>query len=427
MAKDIFFPADILLPDGVSPEIWSVIACDQFSSEPDYWDRVSQTAGDAPSTINMIIPEAFLGEIDEDESIAGISEAMDGYLKRGVLREIRDSFVYVERTLSDGRVRKGLVGAIDLEEYEFSGGEAAILASEGTVLERLPARIRVRRAARLELPHIITFINDSDATVIEPLSAKRDELPLLYDSDLMEGGGHIRGMRVSGCDAESVMEALRTLSEKDRILMVIGDGNHSLAAAKVFWDELKQGLRESGHCGFGNSESGLLESGRREFAPDNHPARRALVEVNNVYDPAISFEAIHRVIWCVDPRELVGELVNALPSGDSFKLQWVAGKENGEIGVYAECIGDMLAGLQKFLDGYVSRTDCRIDYIHGEDAVKQLARDERCLGIILPGMDKSGLFGTVAAGRVFPKKSFSVGHARDKRYYLECRSIKADD
>jgi len=401
--KDVFTPADVLLPSGIAPEIWSVIACDQFSSERDYWERVRARINGAPSTLNLIIPEAYLDEIEEEKEILKICAAMDDYVQRGLLREIKDSFVYVERTQPDGRVRRGLIGAVDLEEYDFSGGEAAILASEGTVLDRLPPRIRIRRTARFELPHIMTFINDRDDAVIGPLAEKAAGLPLLYDFKLMEGGGHIRGMRVTGSDSDSVMSAMRALHGNNRTLMVMGDGNHSLAAAKAYWDEIKQSISRAGR--------------------ENHPARRALLEVNNVYDPAITFEAINRVIFGVEPAELVSGLEKAMPGGNDYNLRWTARGQRGDIGVSADCIGDMLTVLQTFMDDYIKRTGCCIDYIHGADTVEELTKKENCLGLILPAMDKSELFATVASRGVFPKKSFSVGHARDKRYYLECRSI----
>ena len=437
-------------------EEWSVIACDQFSSERDYWERIREKVGGAPSTLHLIIPEAFLDETDEEKTTGEISAAMNDYLQRGILRVVKDSFVYVERTLPDGRIRRGLVGAVDLEDYDFSGGKAAILASEGTVLERLPARIRVRRSAGLELPHTMVFIDDKTGAVIEPLSKRADELPLLYDFDLMEGGGHVRGRRVSGDDAVAVTGAMRSLyascahgapcgngapcengasggngapDGKKHMLMAVGDGNHSLAAAKVYWDELKQSLNDT----------------ERE----NHPARRALAEVNNVYDPAISFEAIHRVVFDVDPAEMIFALENAFPDGyrcaaqgggeydkpdggqydnpdgGVYELRWITSAQNGAVRISADCIGDMLTALQEFLDRQIKRTGCRVDYIHGADTAERLAGQERCVGLILPAMDKSELFKTVAAGGVFPKKSFSVGHARDKRYYLECRAIRS--
>ena len=407
MKNNIFAPADILLPEGIELSNWSVIACDQFSSELDYWERVRKNVDEKPSTLNMILPEAYLGNIDEEREIRKISTAMERCLKQGLFREIRDSFVYIERTLSGGGVRRGLVGAVDLEEYSFSGGKAPILASEGTVLDRLPARIRIRRAAQLELPHIIAFIDDKNNTVIEPLSKKADSLPLLYDFELMEGGGHIKGMRVSGCDADDVASALYALYEKNGTLLVMGDGNHSLAAAKVYWDELKQHLSVAER--------------------KTHPAGKALVEINNVYDPAINFEAIHRALFDVDPAEFTRKLTDAMPAGRDYELRWVSRGQSGVIGISAECIGDMLTALQTFIDSYVNSAGCGVDYIHDADAVIRIAQNERSLGLLLPAMDKSELFATVLGSGVFPKKSFSVGHAKDKRYYLECRMITIND
>jgi len=402
--KNVFTPADILLPEGIPMETWSVIACDQFSSEPEYWRRVDKYVGDSPSTLKMIIPEAFLEEINEKKEIEKISSAMNGFLSGNVFRNIKDSFIYVERTQPDGRIRKGLVGAVDLEEYDFTGVSAAIRASEGTVLDRLPPRIRVRRAASLELPHIITFINDKEETVIEPIAKKADEMQVLYDFDLMEGGGHIKGMTVTGENAENVMSAMRALHEKNEMLMIMGDGNHSLAAAKVYWDEIKQKMNES----------------ERE----NHPARKAIVELNNVYDPAISFEAIHRVLFNIDAGKFITEFESATPRGTDYTINWVTHEKSGEIGIKAECIGDMLTMMQDFIDKYIENTESIVDYIHGDDSTKKLAEGERCVGLILPAMDKSDFFETVEKSGVFPRKSFSVGHAQDKRYYLECRGIR---
>ena len=402
--KAIFTPTDVLVPKEASMEAWSVIACDQFSSEKDYWERVKRNVGDRPSTLNMIIPEAYLEEIDEDTEINKIRTAMNEYLGNGVFTELTDSFVYVERTQPDGRVRKGIVGAVDLDEYDFTGVTAAIRASEGTVLDRLPPRIRVRRAAPLELPHIITFIDDKDKTVVEPLADLTDDLQLIYDFDLMEGGGHIKGWRVTGGIADNVMSALCELHKKNEMLMIMGDGNHSLAAAKVYWDEIKQNM---------NAEE-----------RENHPAGKALVELNNVYDPAISFEAIHRVLFGIDPDKFINDFKKAVPHGIDYTIHWTSRDGNGEIGIKAECIGDMLTIMQDFIDDHIKDTDTTVDYIHGEESTKTLAKGEGCIGLILPAMDKSDFFETVEKSGVFPRKSFSVGHAQDKRYYLECRGIR---
>lgn len=403
MGKDVFEPTGIMLPEETLLDKWSVIACDQFSSQREYWERVRAMVRKAPSTLNMIIPEAFLGEADEETEISGIRQASGEYLESGLLRVIDDSFVYVERTLPDGCVRRGLVGTVNLDEYDFTGQAAAVRASEGTVLDRLPVRIRIRRAVDLESPHIILFIEDKEKTVIEPLSDKADKLPLLYSFELMEGGGHIKGMRVAGDDIASVVDGMRALHDKNGILMVVGDGNHSLAAAKMYWDEIKKSLSDAER--------------------DMHPARKALVELNNVYDPSISFKAIHRVVLDIEPAEVLRFLEDAVPKGTDYQLRWVYNGKSGSIGCKAECIGDMLEAVQGTLDRYVSDNGGYIDYIHDEDSVMRLASGDRCFGLLLPSMDKSELFGTVALKGVFPRKSFSVGNPRDKRYYLECRRI----
>lgn len=403
MSNQIFTPADILLPVGVSMEKWSVIACDQFSSERDYWERVNKYVGKAPSSLNLIIPEVYLNEPIEDRE-RKLTAAMEDYTAAGVFNEYKESFIYVERTLQDGNIRRGLIGAVDLEEYEFSGDKAAILASEDTTRDRLPVRIQIRRGALMEIPHIMSFIDDIHETVIEPLTRKAGKLPLLYDFDLMEGGGRVRGMRVADSDAAAVIDALNALRVENNTVIVVGDGNHSLAAAKVYWDEIKRELSEA----------------ERQY----HPARKALLEVNNVYDKAIIFEAIHRMIYSVDAADFVSELESAMPAGSDYEFKWFSLGNSGTVGVAASCIGDALTLMRAFLDDYIDRKKCVIDYIHGEETVKRLSQDENRIGLVLPAMDKSQLFATVMTRGVFPKKSFSVGRSRDKRYYLECRKIR---
>jgi len=345
-----------------------------------------------------------LEDIDEKQEIEKISSIMADYLEKGLFKEVSDSFIYVQRTQPDGRIRHGTVGAIDLDAYDFACTEIPIRASEGTVLDRLPPRIKIRREACLELPHIMTFIDDIDNIVLGSLAKKAANLPVLYDFDLMEGGGHIKGMAVRGDDAEKVIKAMHMLHDKNDMLMIIGDGNHSLAAAKVYWDELKETLSEE----------------QRQC----HPAGYALVEVNNVYDKAIDFEAIHRIAFDVSPEDFISAIKEEMKPGDDYIIHWTFKEQSGQVGISANCIGDMLSAVQEFLDGYAKRNpSCRIDYIHGEDSVRKLANAERCVGLILPAMEKADLFETVAVSGVFPKKSFSVGHARDKRYYLECRKI----
>jgi hypothetical protein len=249
----------------------------------------------------------------------------------------------------------------------------------------------------------MALINDSENTVIEPLAEKTNDLPLLYDFELMEGGGHIRGYRVSGDDAENVLAAMRALHDISDPLMVMGDGNHSLAAAKAYWDEIKQGVSEADQAG--------------------HPAKYGLVEVNNVYDPAIGFEAIHRVFFEIDADDFIEKFEAAMPKGNDYTIDWLTNEKNGTVGISASCIGDMLTVMQDFLDEYCEQNGCEQEYIHGDESLKKLAVGEKCVGLLLPSMDKSEIFKTVSGSGVFPRKSFSIGHARDKRYYLECRSI----
>jgi hypothetical protein len=394
----IFQPADILLPNACDMTKWSVVACDQFSSEPEYWERVKREVGGAPSSLAMILPEAYLGR-GADESGETAARAMADYLRRGIFEKIENSFIYVERALSDGKTRRGLVGAVDLEAYDYSPDTAApIRASERTVAERLPARAAVRRRAALELPHTMALIDDAARSVIEPFARETDAMQRLYDFELMEGGGHIRGWRVTGRGAARVTAAFERLRASPRV--VIGDGNHSLAAAKSHWDSIKSG------------------SGGGAAA---HPARYALVELNNVYDPAVTFEAIHRVVFDVDARQFIAGLEKAVGGGGAYKIRWRAAGETGEISARAACIGDLIEAVQTYIDG----TGVRADYIHGADSAIALSGAPGAAAVLLPAMDKSDIFGTVAARGLFPRKSFSIGEARDKRYYLECRRIAA--
>ena len=291
-------------------------------------------------------------------------------------------------------------------EYDFvPRAKTPVRASERTIVERLPARISVRRGAPIELPHIMALIDDAEGRVIEPLAEKTAELERVYDFELMEGGGAMRGWRVTGELAQSVQRALYELPAREGVRIVIGDGNHSLAAAKKMWDGIKHTL------------SGSERS--------SHPARYALVELNNVYDPSIEFEAIHRIVFGADAKELLSEAERALTvgSGESYVIRHVSPAGEGALTLHAGSIGGMIARLQGFLDEFVARRRCTIDYIHGEDAVSEMAKRPGAVGFILPAMRKDALFKTVEAGTVFPKKSFSIGRARDKRYYLEARRI----
>ena len=407
MTNTAFLPADILLPDGVDMTLWSVIACDQFSSELTYWDRVEKTVGTNPSALKLIVPEAQLDTTDTVDRAFKAGEEMQAYIKSGLFKTLSQSFIYLERTLSDGSMRRGLVGMIDLEAYDYRPGSTSVIrASEGTILSRLPARMEIRKRALLEMPHIMALIDDKDRQVIETLAKRTDKLEPVYDFKLMEGGGSIKGWRVSGDESSALSARLASLFLGSSVHIIIGDGNHSLAAAKDYWSTVKTTLDEN--------------------AWDGHPARYALVELNNVYDPAIRFEAIHRFVSGIQPESLIDALQKLFNGGTGreYAFEWVSADGTGQITARAASIGSMIEKLQVFLDEYLTQNGGGIDYIHGDQSLKKLAEAERSVGLLLPPMDKTEFFTTVINGGVFPKKSFSIGEAQDKRYYLECRAIR---
>ena len=410
-----FLPADILMPKTDSMEKWAVIACDQFTSDQAYWDRVRKNAEGAVSTINLILPEAELGTEKEAEHTAVINATMKRYMDEDVFTTYPNSFVYVERQLENGTIREGLVGMVDLDAYDYStGATSAIRATERTVAERIPPRQRVRRDAPIELPHILMLCDDHDKKLIEPIGAKKDSLKKLYDFDLMEGGGHITGWLVEGKDVEDFNHALTdytaTVGEKYKglkgvpMVFAVGDGNHSLATAKSCYEELKKN-----HPGEDLS---------------NHPARYALVELENIHDPAQVFEPIHRVIFKTEPEKLLAALQKDACADGGFPVQWYTKDASGT--VYLDRAKSELAVgvLQGFLDEYLKDNAGEIDYIHDDDALIGLARQDGAIGFLLPAMEKSQLFRGVIADGILPRKTFSMGHSREKRYYLEGRKIK---
>ena len=328
---------DILLPrEGIDLNRWAVIACDQHTSEKEYWKELEDYIGEAPSTLRLMMPEAYL---DGPDRTAEINSKMNEYLAGGIFRTIENSFIYVERTLKSGLVRKGLIGALNLNEYDYSAGSVSLIrATEGTVESRLPARVSIRRNAALEMPHVIVFTE-------EDFPVEKGEM--LYDFDLNMYGGHIRGWKA---DAD--------LSKIKR--MAIGDGNHSLATAKL--------------CG---SES-------------------ALVEVINIHNPAVIFEPIHRVVFGTDTSYLKEKVLH--------------------FSSVSEC--------ESFCRNYIEDHGGTIDYIHNDSTALSMASNEGCFSAMLPAFDKSRLFDDVFTKGPYPKKSFSIGLADDKRYYLECRKIR---
>ena len=418
-----FSPADILLPkDGTDMTKWAVIACDQFTSEPEYWQAVEEQVGDAPSAYRLILPEAHLNDADVDGQIAAINASMKKYLADGIFRTYEDALIYVERTQTDGRVRHGLIGKVDLDCYDFTPGSGALIrATEGTVLDRIPPRVRVRKDAPIELPHIMVLIDDPEKTVIEPLTAGTDGMQPVYDFELMQGGGHIRAFLLNEAQKAGVAAALNALKSpevqeakyglKDAapLLYAMGDGNHSLATAKQCFEDLK------------------AREGEAAYAS---PARYALVELVNNHDDALQFEPIHRVVFGVDPEDVMTAFFAAHPGahdgiGEGHVIEYLFGGGHGFVTVPDPEKQLPVGTLQAFLDEYLKAHEAAsVDYIHDDDVVERLSMQKNAIGFKLPAMGKDQLFKTVMADGVLPRKTFSMGHARDKRYYLEARKIK---
>ncbi len=410
----IFGSTDILLPKNADMRRWAVIACDQFTSDAAYWQRVADTVGDAPSTLHMILPEAHLGSSDEAAIVSRINATMDRYLAGDVFTTYHNAYVYVERTLLNGSVRPGLIGAVDLEAYDYNPGSvSAVRATERTVLERIPPRQRVRKDASIEFPHVLMLCDDEKKQLLEPITAIKGQLPLLYDFDLMEGGGHITGWLVQGEPAAQFDARLEAYvasvpakyADLDGapVTLAVGDGNHSLATAKSCYEALKA------------ANPGVDMS--------CHPARYALVELENIHDASQVFEPIHRILFGVDGRKLLKDLKAVCAEG-GYAVEYVMGGERGTL-YLDRTRGELaVAVLQEFLDKWMKENPCQIDYIHGDDEVAALAQKENAIGFLLPPMEKRQLFRGVISGGVLPRKTFSMGHAREKRYYLEGRRIK---
>ena len=393
----VFTPADILLPRVDDMTKWSCIACDQFTAEPEYWREAERIVGSEPSTLRLMLPEAWLGVRDSAAETRKIYAAMKDYVNRGIFRTVEDSFIYVERTLPSGAVRRGLVGKLDLECYDWAPGSVTpVRATEGTVESRLPARVEVRRGATLEMPHIMVFIDDPENAVI-PSAAGGEAL---YDFELMLGGGRIRGSRVTGEAAERLTAALEAPEGEVRFAM--GDGNHSLAAAKRCWEQIKRNLPES-----------ELET---------HPARYALAEIVNIHDEAVTFEPIHRVLLETVPRGFIEEAAARLPRGKGQAVTLLAGRREMEIETGMP-LGALVALVDELLGDWRREHGGEPDYIHGDEEARALGGKPSSVGVLLPRLEKAELFPYITEHGPYPKKSFSIGHARDKRYYLECRAI----
>lgn len=425
---------EILLPRAdIDPGRWAVIACDQFTSQPNYWQEVKAVVGDGPTTLQLVLPEIYLEEPDVAQRIQRIQAAMDSYLEAGIFTS-HTNMVYVERTVA-GRTRQGIVLALDLERYDYTiGANSLIRATEGTIVDRLPPRIKIREGARLELPHILVLIDDPQNSVIDPVAQQKDSLTRLYDFDLMLGSGHLRGYAIDRPELESgIIQALRRLadpqvfahkygleSDQPVLLYAMGDGNHSLATAKAYWEKIKP------------------------VAGPDHPARYALVEIENVHDQGLEFEPIHRVLFHIHadlmaeletyftgrlrfhPRDSYEQVTSQVDgqSGDNQLIGYLSGEKCGVLEISRPQSNLPVGTLQPFLNQFMEQSGAeKIDYVHGLDVLVKLGRENGNAGFYLPGMSKNELFRTVILDGALPRKTFSMGEAHEKRFYMESRRI----
>lgn len=400
-----FAPADILLPaDDETARFWPVVACDQFTSQKEYWQELEKLVGDRPSALNIVFPEVYLDE--GYGRIESIQRHIRDYLSRGVLTErVHEGFVLVERSTRSG-VRIGLVGKVDLDCYDYTPeSKALIRATEGTVISRIPPRVKIRQGAEVESPHVMLLCDDRERELIEPLYARRKELPKLYDLELLMGGGHLRGYAVTGELAKKTQEIIARQQSRSDLYLAVGDGNHSLATAKTCWEQIKPGLTEAER--------------------KSHPARYALAELVNLHCEALNFEPIHRVLFNVDAGKLIDDFTSAVPWAEGEDIVFI--HKGGRRGVKLTAAGDRLPVdvLQTFLDRWLeAHPETEIDYVHGSAALEELSVKDGNCGMALKAMDKNALFPAIIAGGVLPRKTFSMGEAEEKRYYMECRKIR---
>lgn len=408
----VFQAAELLIPRAGLLENWAVNACDQFTSQPEYWRAVRERVGEEPSAYHIIYPEAELGG-DRDARIASINAAMHRYLEGDIFRSWSDAFIYVERTLLDGTVRRGVVGVIDLEEYDFhSDAQSTVRATEQTVVERIPPRVRIRSEAVIETSHVMLLMDDAEGAVLDNLEAARDQLPKLYELELMQGGGHIEGRLVQGAAADKLRAALDRYEAREKarfadtgrapLLYAVGDGNHSLATAKTCWEARK--------------------AADPSLAGTRHPARYAMVELQNIRDASQKFEPIHRLLIDVPVDRLLSE-ITAICAPGGTPVDWQAGNRQGMIFLNTAQGVLPVAVLQHFLDAFLKEQGGAIDYIHGEKAAAELAGQKNAISFLLPNISKDDFFRDIVVDGVLPRKTFSMGHAPEKRYYLECRKI----
>ena len=413
-------PADILLPDmNVDMKKWAVIACDQFTAQPEYWKRVEDYVQDAPSMLRLIYPEIYLNIDDRQaytDRIAAIQNEMSAYLKDEVLKErVHQGYVLTVRQTSAGE-RIGLVAELDLEKYDYHvGTDAPVRATEATVKERIPVRVGIREGASLESPHVMVLMDDPKKQLLEALYEERMSFEKLYDTELMEDGGHVTGYAVTEVYAERVSARLQQMEAAcPGIFLAVGDGNHSLASAKTCWENAKKDLTEEERT--------------------DHPMRYALVEAVNLYSPSLLFYPIHRVLYNCDDNTLANGFAEYLKKQDMRLAQTDDDAQADVTFLYKENKSSYKIGnraghlpvelLQKYLDEYLKEyPEQELDYVHSEAAAERIAKDGRGCAMILGAFDKSSLFDAIEAGGVLPRKTFSIGEDIQKRYYMECRKL----
>jgi len=410
-----FLPADILIPNIADKAAWSVVACDQYTSEPEYWDEVKNLTQGKQSAYHVVLPEIYLEDDNVDDRIRDINENMKSYCKGKVFNEYKNSYIYIERTQRNGKIRRGIVGMVDLDDYDYTkGSKSAVRATEGTVTERIPPRLKVRMDACLELPHVMLLVDDRKKCIIEHISSRKKELEVVYDFDLMMNSGHLTGWLVNDELAAHIQKELSALADLEAfnqkyevnetapLVFAVGNGNHSLATAKEYYNHVKA-----------NGGDTLL-------------SKYALVELVNLHDESLVFEAIHRVVFDVDVDLFKKELMELCvesdsKNGQSFCLVTASGDYNL---TFNKPTANLTVGsVQNFIDDFISRNGGRVDYIHGDDVVRTLSASDSSCGILLDSMDKNDLFKTVIVDGALPRKTFSMGDACDKRFYTEARII----
>lgn len=406
--KRAFVPADILIPEVQEMKKWPVVACDQYTSQPEYWEKASNIIGGAPSTLRLILPEIYLNLSETSARIKKVNENIRNYIASGIFKEYKNAYIYVERIQSDGRVRQGVVGAIDLEKYDYANGsESEVRATEATVVERIPPRLEIRRDAEIELPHIMILIDDSRRAVIEQLASRRADMKKLYDTELILGGGAVSGYLLGDAEKADFEAALDKYVECHEMPFAVGDGNHSLATAKAHYEALK-----------------ATNPGRDMSA---HPARWALCELVNLYSDALEFKAIHRIVKVADPYKFVLEMSMELELSGLQSEQRVKIHRNyttRDLYIRHPLSELSVGSVQIFIDNYIKENGGEVDYIHGGEVLNRLSMENGVIGFEFLPIKKEDLFPTVIKSGSLPRKTFSIGSAQDKRYYLEARRIK---